>query len=289
MKKICSLVFALVASGLAQNGNAAHVLVPLLAHDSHHHLVTDLTSATITVSERKTPVANVSIVRGSDLPLELGFAIDTSRSVQDESHIGELIEAARSFANNTLIRPDDRVFFSTFSTEAEATGWLSKEQLARVVIKVKKGQGTALYDSVAAACRERMGPRDWSHPTRRVLIVISDGDDNTSHITRDQAISQVLGSGVVMFTIATQQSGMIQRGQRILAYWAEQSGGESFTSLTRVDAPKAFETIRQAIGGLYYISYAPPTSADKIHEVEIKPASKGKLELSYPRKYFWDQ
>jgi hypothetical protein len=65
---------------------------------------------------------------------------------------------------------------------------LKKEQLGAVSLKVRLGG--ALCDSVGIACRERMGPRDWNKPTRGALIVISDGDDNASHITQEQVASE---------------------------------------------------------------------------------------------------
>ncbi len=290
MKRIGFLVlmtFLLGASGVAQNTSTAKVLIPVLAKDSHHRLVSGLSAASLVVSERKSHVTEVSIVNGSDLPLELGILIDTSQSVKGEADLDRFIDAARKFANDVLVRPDDRMFFSTFAVKAEATGWLRKEQLAGVSLGREEGRGTALYDSVAAACRERMGARDWSHPTRRVLVVISDGDDDLSHITRDQAVSQALASGVVIFTVGTQLPGPHEKGQRILEYWADITGGAAFMGLTRADVPKAFETIHQMVNGMYYVSYAPPLAPDAVHEVEIKPSPKEKLELSYPRKYVW--
>ena len=215
--------------------------------------------------------------------------IDTSSSAQNDGNFKEILGGAKDFVNDIVRGPEDRIFFLTFATKTEATGWLKNEQLGGVSLNVKMGGGTALYDSVAIACRERMGARDWNKPTRRVLIVISDGDDNLSHITRDDAASEALKSGVVMFTLSTRMSGNRVRGERILEYWARVTGGEFFTSLTRKEIPKVFARIKEMSDGMYYASYVPPASNNRVHEIEVKPAPKGKLEVSYPRRYVWLQ
>ena len=273
----------------AENGASPKVLILLIVTDSHQRLVSGLTPASLLIREQKTLVTEVSLLHGADLPLELGLVIDTSSSAQNDGNFKEILGGAKDFVNDIVRGPEDRIFFLTFGTKTEATGWLKKEQLGGVSLNVKMGGGTALYDSVAIACRERMGARDWNKPTRRVLIVISDGDDNLSHITRDDAASEALKSGVVMFTLSTRMSGNRVRGERILEYWARVTGGEFFTSLTRKEIPKVFARIKEMSDGMYYASYVPPASNNRVHEIEVKPAPKGKLEVSYPRRYVWLQ
>ena len=284
---ILALLLGTLAS--AENGASPKVLIPLIVTDSHQRLVSGLTPASLLISEQKTLVTEVSLLHGADLPLELGLVIDTSSSAQNDGNFKEILGGAKDFVNDIVRGPEDRIFFLTFATKTEATGWLKKEQLGGVSLNVKMGGGTALYDSVAIACRERMGARDWNKPTRRVLIVISDGDDNLSHITRDDAASEALKSGVVMFTLSTRMSGNRVRGERILEYWARVTGGEFFTSITRKEIPKVFARIKEMSDGMYYASYVPPASNNRVHEIEVKPAPKGKLEVSYPRRYVWLQ
>ena len=284
---ILALLLGTLAS--AENGASPKVLIPLIVTDSHQRLVSGLTPASLLIREQKTLVTEVSLLHGADLPLELGLVIDTSSSAQNDGNFKEILGGAKDFVNDIVRGPEDRIFFLTFATKTEATGWLKKEQLGGVSLNVKMGGGTALYDSVAIACRERMGARDWNKPTRRVLIVISDGDDNLSHITRDDAASEALKSGVVMFTLSTRMSGNRVRGERILEYWARVTGGEFFTSLTRKEIPKVFARIKEMSDGMYYASYVPPASNNRVHEIEVKPAPKGKLEVSYPRRYVWLQ
>ena len=80
-------------------------------------------------------------------------------------------------------------------------------------VKVTIGGGTPLYEAVPMACKERMGPIDRHKPAaRRILVLISDGQDNQSHVTKEVAASEALRAGAVIFTIDTDLSGMSYAG-----------------------------------------------------------------------------
>ena len=225
---------------------------------------------------------------GTGLPLDLGVLVDTSNS-QRVGHLRDILEAVNRFIPETIRGPEDRVFFLTFETTLHATGWLKKEQLQTFTIPIGIGGGTALYDALAMAGKERMGPRDWRKPTRRVLVLISDGEDNLSYASRDEAVSEVLTAGAVIFTINSAPYNGVYRGEKIMEYWAKLTGGESFSGLSRSDASKVFASIKEVIEGMYYLSYVPPNaSKSAVHEVEVKPAPKEKFELSYARRYPWN-
>jgi hypothetical protein len=71
---------------------------------------------------------------------------------------------------------------------------------------------------------------------------------------------------------------------------ADVTGGESFTGLSQTDMPKVFANVKELMSGMYYASYTPPDHpADHVHEVDIKPSSKQKFSVGYPRKYLWFQ
>jgi Ca-activated chloride channel family protein len=294
LKRVRNLILVLIALlagsvGSAQNEPARKVLIPLIVKDAHHQLIGGLTQALLVFTDQKVPVVDVSLLRSSDLPLELGVIIDTSRSEQQEVDLKDIVGAAKNFVNDAIRTPQDRVFFLAFNTVPQITGWLKKEQLAGLSLNLTAGGGTALYDAVAMACQDRMGTRDLNTPTRRVLVVISDGQDNQSHITRDEATTQALKSGVVIFTLGTQFSGPSDRGEHVLKNWAKVTGGEFFTDITRKHSTQVFTAITEVLSGMYYASYVPPSPGVEVHELEIKPARKEKLELTYPGKYFWPQ
>jgi VWFA-related protein len=292
MRRLGTILVLLLlgASGWAQNAPAPKVLIPLLVKDSHNRPVSGLTAESLVISDHKTAVADFSLLRAAELPLDLGIVIDTSKS-QRYTTLPEALKGAKDFVNNVIRAGNDRVFFLTFSDKPEATNWLKKEDLAGVSINVTFGRGTALYDSIAFACKQRVGPPDRQHPSRRVLVLISDGEDNASNMPIAWAESEAIKSGVVIFSISTQESPMhaSRRATRALEGMATVTGGESFTGLSRTDMPKVFATIKELMEGMYYASYFPPHPAEKVHEVDVKPSSKEKFEVSYPRKYAWFQ
>jgi len=289
MKQACKalLLVFLGLSGVAQELAAPRVAIPLIANGSHHQ-PTSIAVESLLITDQKTPVSGANLLRGADLPLELGVLIDASNS-QRSVHLDDTLKAMKQFVDEIIRGPEDRVFFLKFDAIGQATGWLKKEQLQGTTIKVGIGGGTAIYDALAMASKQRMGPRDWRKPTRRVLVLISDGEDNLSHITRDVAASDALTAGAVIFTINTDSSGRSYRGEKIMENFAKLTGGESFSQVSSKDMPKVFASVEELLDGMYYLSYVPPdASKSAAHEVEVKPASKEKFELSYARKYFWN-
>jgi hypothetical protein len=103
------------------------------------------------------------------------------------------------------------------------------------------------------------------------------------------AASDALTAGAVIFTINTDSSGRSYRGEKVMENFAKLTGGESFSQVSSKDMPKVFASVEELLDGMYYLSYVPPdASKSAAHEVEVKPASKEKFELSYARKYFWN-
>ncbi len=281
-------VFLLVAFGWAQNASTPKVLISLLVRDSHNRPIGGLNATSLVIRDQKKSVVDFTLTPAADLPLELGILIDTSAS-QRGTPLPEALKAAKEFVNTVVRAGNDRAFFLTFSDKPAATKWLKNEDLTGFSIDVAYGRGTALYDSIVVACQQRFGLPDRQHPSRRVLVVISDGEDNFSHMPRTLAESEALKSGVLIFSVSTQESPMREnpRGTKALERIAADTGGQSFTGLSRSDMPKVFAAMQQFIDGMYYASYVPPDSTNVVHDVEVKPAAKEKFKVSYPEKYAW--
>lgn len=107
------LIVLLGLSGLAQESTAPKVLIPLIANGSHHRPAIVMLESLL-ITDQKTPVTGASLLRGADLPLELGVLIDTSNSQHAAPMDAFLIEA-KQFANDIIRGPEDRVFFLTFN------------------------------------------------------------------------------------------------------------------------------------------------------------------------------
>jgi len=288
MKQACKAILLVFLGffGVAQESAAPRVAIPLIAIDSHRRPAS-VTVESLVITDQKTLVSGASLLRGSDLPLELGVLIDASSS-QRPADLKDILNAAKHFVDESIRGPEDRVFFLQFDASPHATEWLKKDQLRGAVVPVRVGGGTALYDALAMACKERMGPREWQESTRRILVLISDGEDNTSHITRDEAALEALRAGAVIFTIDTDLSGMSYKGLKVMQNLAEVTGGGSFSQVRWNDGPKVFVRIKDMIDGMYYLRYVPPDASKRaVHEVQVAP--KEKFKLSYARKYLWNQ
>jgi VWFA-related protein len=273
------------SSGWAQELSAPKVLIPLIANGSHHNPA-GITVESLVITDQKTTVAGATLLRGTDLPVELGVLIDVSKS-QLDVHLDDILKATRQFVDEVIRGPEDWVFFLQFNDISRATEWLRKDQLQRTTIRLEIGGGTALYDALAMACEQRMGPRDSSKPTRRVLLLISDGEDNASLVKRADATAAAIKAGVVIFTISTGVSGKLFRGEgeKVMENLSTVIGGESFSGAGR----KVFATIQELIDGIYYLSYVPPdASKSALHKIEVKPAAKEDFKLLYPRTYSWN-
>ena len=258
--------------------------------DNHQHVVTTLKRESLILTEDKLPVTEAELVRGLDMPLELGILIDTSGSERESTSLPQIVSEAKAFASDFANGESDRVFFMTFAKKTQATGWLKREQIGSVSLDLKLNGGTSLYDSLAIACRERLHSRDDSHATRRILVIISDGDDSQSEMTRDQAVSEAILSGAVIFAMDTRSFlGKGGKGDRILEYMAEITGGQFFSGFTRGEVRQVFQRMKLIGDGMYYVRFVPPPSNKRVHEVEVRPAAGEKLQLSYPKKYLWVQ
>jgi len=132
--------------------------ISLIVHGSHD-MPASITTESLVIKDGKSLVSGASLLRGADLPLELGILIDNSNS-QRGAHLDDIIKEAKQLADSLIRGPDDRAFFLTFDVESHATNWLNKEDLKGVTFKLGIGGGTALYDAINVACTQRMGPRD---------------------------------------------------------------------------------------------------------------------------------
>ena len=287
MAQLCkACLIVLFSLPIAGQDSSPRVTVPLIAFGPHHQ-PTNISVQSLVITDQKVPITEADVVVGTDLPLELGLLIDTSNS-RRSSNLSDTLQAINQLVSETVRGADDRVFLVTFDTTPHMTQWLNKDQVQKTSVQVGVGGGTALYDSLAIVCQQRFGPRVSTKPTKRVLILISDGDDNQSHKTRGDALSEALKSGAVIFTVNPSLTGVYSNGDKIMAYLAEQTGGESFDGVGMQEIPRVFAKVRDLMNAMYYLSYPPPsTSKDVVHEVEVKPAPGKKLKLAYARKYFW--
>ncbi len=266
----------------AQSG--PQVVLPLIATDSQGHSISGLSSDSITVFDHKSRV-NAKLVRGGDLPLRLGIVIDTSTSEEKNSGFLPGVHLAQDFVSQIIHSEQDRVFFELFDAVPRTTGLLSKHELSDLDLPQHAFGGTGFYDAVVVACR-KMGEREPQTPVRRVLVILSDGDDTMSHVTLDHAVEVILQSGVTIFSINT-SSGPHTKGDRNLKLMSEAGGGLAFLGVNRHELPDVFVTIRDQIEGMYYLSFTPADIGSKkgVHKLDVQLPGNARVRVG---QYLWN-
>ena len=164
------------------------VRVVFTVTDRHGHYIKDLKNNDFRVIDDQKPAQMRSFRSETDLPLQVGLLVDASNSVRDRFKFEQ--DAAIEFLNS-IIRPSyDKAFVVGFDATPEVTQEFtdSTEHLSTGVRMLRAGGGTAMYDALYFACRDKLLKQEQTGPVRRAIILLSDGEDNLSHVTREEAI-----------------------------------------------------------------------------------------------------
>jgi VWFA-related protein len=158
------------------------------------------------------------------------------------------------------MRPkQDKALVVSFDTSAELVSELNDdpEKLAALVRDLRPGGGTSLYDAIYFACRDKLALEQPRHKFRRAMIVLSDGDDNQSQMTRDQALEMAQKADVVVYTISTNITRVETDGDKVMKYFAAETGGQAFFPFKVEDLSQSFENIANELRHQYNIYYRP--------------------------------
>lgn len=254
--------------------------------DKHNHFVKDLKENDFRVLDDKRPPASIrSFSAETNLPLRVGLLIDASNSIRDRFRFEQ--QAAIEFLNQIIRRNRDEAFVLGFDTTPEITQDFTgdTEKLANGVRMLRPGGGTALYDALYGACRDKLLKTPGG--TRRAIILLSDGEDNQSRVTRDDAIEECQRAEAIVYAISTNVSGVKSRGDKIMEAIADQTGGRSFFPFKIEDVSDAFSQIQEELRSQYAISYNPAdfTADGKYRTIEIESLNK-KYRVRSRRGYF---
>ncbi len=247
--------------------------------DKKGRFVTNLDRDDFEIIEAKKPQSILEFTAETNLPLRIGILIDTSNSIRERFRFQQ--EAATDFVN-TVVRPgQDKGMVVSFDSSAELVADLtdSTEALGTAIRNLRPGGGTALYDAIFFACRDKLmmdQPRD---KFRRAIVMLSDGEDNESRWSREQALEMAHKADVVIYTISTNISRIPTDGDRVLKYFADETGGLAFFPFKAQDLAQSFENIANELRHQYNLFYRPePLKTDGLyHTVDIRV--KGRKDL----------
>ena len=225
--------------------------------DKKGRFVTDLTRDDFEVLEGKKAQVIQEFVAESDLPLRLGILIDTSNSIRDRFRFEQ--DAAAQFLRTVMRARLDKALLVRFDTHAElVTDLVDDPRKLEVGIRsLRPGGGTALYDAIFYACRDKLALDQPRTKFRRAIVIVSDGDDNQSDHTRDQAIEMAQKADVVLYAISTNSSRAGTDGDKVLRYFTSETGGRAFFPFQVEDMAQSFENIANELRHQYNLLYKP--------------------------------
>src|SRR5467141_925454 len=287
--------------------NLVDVLFTVL--NRRNKLVPELEKSDFKIWDDKFPQEIRYFSRQSDLPLRIGMLLDTSNSIRDRIKFEQ--DASINFLFSVLRHNKDEAFVMTFDDEPQIVQGFTGDAgaLRDQITKTRAGGGTAIYDAIYEACVKELShpprpPGDQPDVVRRVMILISDGEDNLSTHTRADAIEIAQRTSVVIYTISTSTQWIslsqtdpskmgdrkyhLTDGDKILQELAEETGGRAFFPYHVDDLDQSFQDIGDELRNQYSIAYLPTNYVldGRYHKIRIEvPEHKG-YQVRARRGYF---
>lgn len=255
--------------------------------DKKGRFVTDLTKDDFQIYEGKKQQTIQQFTAESDLPLRVAILIDTSNSIRPQMNFEQ--QAAIRFVQSVLRNKDDRVMLVSFDNNAELVTDLTNDlpKIEGGIKSLRSGGGTAFYDAIYFACKEKLMKDQPRDKFRRAMVIVSDGEDTSSKYTRDQALEMAQKSDTVLYAISTNTTREDKDGDKVLRYFAEETGGQAFFPFKIEDLDQNFENIANELRHQYNIFFRPePLKTDGLyHALQVKV--KGRPLVVRARKGYY--
>jgi len=267
-----------------------HLVVTVM--DRHHGFVTDLDKADFKVLENGVPQEIRFFGRETDLPLRIGLLLDTSNSIRPRLEFEK--DAAVDFLTRVIRRNKDMAFLMTFDNEPEViqdfTGDLAL--LTSAIREQRAGGGTALNDAIFMASQKLSNaplPKTEGSEVRRVVVLISDGNDNLSDRALSDAIDASIRSEAAVYSVSTNTDWLavdnpskpskylMDAGDKVLQQFADQTGGQAFFPYKVDDLAQSFQDIGDELRSQYYMAYSPsiPATHGEYRKIQVDTDRKG--------------
>lgn len=260
------------------------------AVSSHGHMVDDLKLSEIQLrDDEKTPEKIVQFLPQSKLPLRIGLLVDTSGSVRDRFSFEK--HAAEKFLEKVLNGTSDLGFVAGFSNDTTVTRDFTSNpaELGKGVENLANGGGTSLFDAVSYAS-QKLGEYPEQGRVARVLVILSDGEDNSSHRSLKQSIEEAEAAGVTIYAVSTaEDAGVKSDADRVLQVLAERSGGEAIFPGDMMTFEKSLDRLRDLIRSRYLLAYRPSgfEPNGKYRPIHLTAERDGKRMQVHVRKGYY--
>jgi VWFA-related protein len=209
------------------------------------------------LDDQKAPASVKSFHQQINLPLRVGVVIDASTSIRSRFQFEQ--QSATEFLLQILKAKSDQAFVMGFdSTPAIQQDWTNNiDALEAGVNRLRPGGGTALFDAVYTACRDKLLTERGREPVRKAMVLISDGDDNQSRVYQDEAIKECQRAETIIYSISTNWTPSRGKGDDVLTKMSEETGGQVFFPPSVEEMTKSFTSIEEELRSQYSLVYTP--------------------------------
>jgi VWFA-related protein len=227
-------------------------------NDKHGHYIPDLKQSDFALlDDQKAPARVNSFHQQINLPLRVGILIDTSSSIRSRFQFEQ--QSATEFLLQVLRAKNDRAFVMGFDvTPTVTTDWTNNQDALETGIdKLRPEGGTALFDALYVACRDKLLTSRGPEPVRKAIILVSDGEDNQSRVYMPEAIKECERAETIIYAISTNWTPSRGEGDKVLDELSSQTGGETFYPPSVEDMAVSFKSIEEELRSQYALVYTP--------------------------------
>ena len=284
------IVMSLVGVVYPQDRNAQIdvnvVNVPLMVSvfDNKGKTITNLRKEDFKVYEDDQLQTVRSFTKDTDLPLSIALLVDASGSIVDKVKFEQA--AATDFFFNTIKRKKDRAIVISFDSTASimsdytTDGFTDEpEKLADAVKRIHAGGGTAVHDAVYSATKAKLALEQPDR--RRLIILISDGEDTASRYSLTEAMEMAQRNNVTIYAISTNKTSDTKtrdqvKGDEVIQKLVDETGGKAYFPLKLDDLSVDFQKIGDELRSQYILAYAPtnPVLDGSYRKVRVEMADK---------------
>lgn len=260
--------------------DVVRVGVPFTVTDGDDRLRTDLEESDFRIYEDGRPQQIASFDAQTELPLTLALLMDTSNSVRLKLDFEK--DAAAEFFHSVIERRRDQGMLVTFDSSVQVIQDFtdSPEALSDALHDLRVGGSSAMYDAIYLTITQKVTRQ--SGESRRILVVISDGDDNYSRTTLEEIRDIAQKNDVLIYTVSTNPSADFdaqrqRRGDSLLGELASETGGRAFYPYDVDELGDTLESIVEELRSQYLITYQStnPARDGSYREIEVRTVDLG--------------
>ena len=229
--------------------------------NNHGHFVRDLNQSDLVISDNGEPPEKITYFQTrTDLPLRVALIIDTSDSVA--YRFGFEMRSAEAFLKKILRPGDDSALIVGFNQQPKMVASPTSDagKLSRALRSLKPGGETALYDAIAFASDQLRAMPHSENPARHVIVLVTDGEENRSHIGLDEAVQHALLAESVIYVVDTKEMSITREdrfGEEVINHLAQSTGGMVLAGRSDSDVESSFRKIQEELRSQYALGYRP--------------------------------